>query len=62
MATASNSSSSADALVPGPFRFAAPEAREESADLLFHLLVALEQRGVRPGQVLDVLRKRRSGA
>jgi phosphoribosyl-ATP pyrophosphohydrolase/phosphoribosyl-AMP cyclohydrolase len=35
---------------------------EESADLLFHLLVALEQRGVRPGQVLDVLRKRRSGA
>ena len=35
---------------------------EESADLLFHLLVALEQRGVRPGQVLDVLRRRRSGA
>ena len=34
---------------------------EESADLLFHLLVALEQRGVRPAQVLDVLRKRRSG-
>lgn len=35
---------------------------EESADLLFHLLVALEQRGVRAGQVLDVLRRRRSGA
>jgi phosphoribosyl-ATP pyrophosphohydrolase/phosphoribosyl-AMP cyclohydrolase len=34
---------------------------EESADLLFHLLVALEQRGVRPGQVLDVLKRRRSG-
>jgi phosphoribosyl-ATP pyrophosphohydrolase/phosphoribosyl-AMP cyclohydrolase len=34
---------------------------EESADLLFHLLVALEQRGVRPAQVLDVLRRRRSG-
>jgi phosphoribosyl-ATP pyrophosphohydrolase/phosphoribosyl-AMP cyclohydrolase len=33
---------------------------EESADLLFHLLVALEQRGVPPAQVLDVLRKRRS--
>lgn len=32
---------------------------EESADLLFHLLVALEQRGVAPGQVLDVLRRRR---
>lgn len=35
---------------------------EESADLLFHLLVALEQRGVQAGQVLDVLRRRRSGA
>jgi phosphoribosyl-ATP pyrophosphohydrolase/phosphoribosyl-AMP cyclohydrolase len=35
---------------------------QESADLLFHLLVALEQRGVRPAQVLEVLRKRRSGA
>ena len=34
---------------------------EESADLLFHLLVALEQRGVRAGQVLDVLRRRRGG-
>jgi phosphoribosyl-ATP pyrophosphohydrolase/phosphoribosyl-AMP cyclohydrolase len=33
---------------------------EESADLLFHLLVVLEQRGVRPGQVLDVLRRRRA--
>jgi phosphoribosyl-AMP cyclohydrolase / phosphoribosyl-ATP pyrophosphohydrolase len=32
---------------------------EESADLLFHLLVALEQRGVPPLQVLDVLRRRR---
>jgi phosphoribosyl-ATP pyrophosphohydrolase/phosphoribosyl-AMP cyclohydrolase len=32
---------------------------EESADLLFHLLVALEQRGVQTAQVLDVLRKRR---
>lgn len=34
---------------------------EESADLVFHLLVALEQRGVRPGQVLEVLRRRRGG-
>jgi phosphoribosyl-ATP pyrophosphohydrolase/phosphoribosyl-AMP cyclohydrolase len=34
---------------------------EESADLLFHLLVALEQRGVTPGQVLQVLRHRRGG-
>lgn len=33
---------------------------EESADLLFHLLVVLEQRGVRPGQVLDELRRRRA--
>lgn len=32
---------------------------EESADLVFHLLVALEQRGVRPGQLLEVLRRRR---
>jgi len=32
---------------------------EESADLIFHLLVALEQRGVPPLQVLDVLRRRR---
>ena len=32
---------------------------EESADLLFHLLVALEQRGIAPGQVLQVLRRRR---
>jgi CRP/FNR family transcriptional regulator, cyclic AMP receptor protein len=35
MATASSSSSAADATVTGPFRFAAPESREESADLLF---------------------------
>jgi phosphoribosyl-ATP pyrophosphohydrolase/phosphoribosyl-AMP cyclohydrolase len=32
---------------------------EESADLLFHVLVVLEQRGVRPAVVLDVLRARR---
>jgi phosphoribosyl-AMP cyclohydrolase / phosphoribosyl-ATP pyrophosphohydrolase len=32
---------------------------EECADLLFHVLVVLEQRGVRPTAVLDVLRKRR---
>jgi phosphoribosyl-ATP pyrophosphohydrolase/phosphoribosyl-AMP cyclohydrolase len=37
------------------------EARlaEESADLLFHLLVALAQRGVTPAQVMEVLRARR---
>jgi phosphoribosyl-ATP pyrophosphohydrolase/phosphoribosyl-AMP cyclohydrolase len=34
---------------------------EESADLLFHLLVVLEQRGIGPREVLDVLRRRRSG-
>jgi phosphoribosyl-ATP pyrophosphohydrolase/phosphoribosyl-AMP cyclohydrolase len=32
---------------------------EEAADLMFHLLVALHIRGVRPEQVLDVLRRRR---
>ena len=32
---------------------------EESADLVFHLLVVLEQRGVAVGRVLDVLRRRR---
>jgi phosphoribosyl-AMP cyclohydrolase / phosphoribosyl-ATP pyrophosphohydrolase len=32
---------------------------EECADLLFHVLVVLEQRGVRPAAVLEVLRKRR---
>lgn len=32
---------------------------EECADLLFHVLVVLEQRGVRPAAVLDVLRARR---
>lgn len=32
---------------------------EESADLLFHLLVALSQRGVDPADVLDVLKRRR---
>jgi phosphoribosyl-AMP cyclohydrolase / phosphoribosyl-ATP pyrophosphohydrolase len=39
------------------------EARlaEECADLLFHVLVVLEQRGVRPAAVLDVLRARREG-
>ena len=37
------------------------EARlaEEAADLLFHVLVALEQRDVSLDQVLDVLRRRR---
>lgn len=34
---------------------------EESADLLFHLLVVLEQRGVHFTRVLDVLRARRGG-
>ena len=32
---------------------------EEGADLLFHLLVALSQRGLPPDRVLDVLRRRR---
>jgi phosphoribosyl-ATP pyrophosphohydrolase/phosphoribosyl-AMP cyclohydrolase len=32
---------------------------EEAADLLFHLLVVLQQRGVSVEQVLDVLRRRR---
>lgn len=34
---------------------------EEAADLLFHLLVALRQRGLSSGQVLDVLARRRAG-
>ncbi len=34
---------------------------EECADLLYHVLVVLEQRGVRPAAVLDVLRERRGG-
>jgi len=34
---------------------------EEGADLLFHLLVALQIRGVAPERVLDVLRRRRLG-
>lgn len=34
---------------------------EESADLLFHLLVVLEQRGVGAAQLLEVLRRRRAG-
>jgi phosphoribosyl-ATP pyrophosphohydrolase/phosphoribosyl-AMP cyclohydrolase len=34
---------------------------EESADLLFHLLVALHQRGVPLASVMDELRRRRSG-
>jgi phosphoribosyl-ATP pyrophosphohydrolase/phosphoribosyl-AMP cyclohydrolase len=34
---------------------------EEAADLLFHLLVALRQRGVAPDAVLEVLRRRRAG-
>ena len=33
---------------------------EESADLLFHLLVALEQRGLPLASVMDELRRRRS--
>jgi phosphoribosyl-ATP pyrophosphohydrolase/phosphoribosyl-AMP cyclohydrolase len=33
---------------------------EESADLLFHLLVALHQRGLGPGDALDVLARRRA--
>jgi phosphoribosyl-ATP pyrophosphohydrolase len=33
---------------------------EEAADLLFHLLVALAQRGVGPAPVMDVLRARRA--
>jgi phosphoribosyl-ATP pyrophosphohydrolase/phosphoribosyl-AMP cyclohydrolase len=37
------------------------EARlaEETADLLFHLLVVLQQRGVAPARALDELRRRR---
>jgi phosphoribosyl-AMP cyclohydrolase / phosphoribosyl-ATP pyrophosphohydrolase len=34
---------------------------EESADLLYHLLVALHQRGLPLARVMDELRKRRSG-
>jgi phosphoribosyl-ATP pyrophosphohydrolase/phosphoribosyl-AMP cyclohydrolase len=34
---------------------------EESADLLYHLTVALHQRGVPLGRVLQVLRRRRAG-
>ena len=34
---------------------------EESADLLYHLLVALAHRGLDPVRVLDVLRQRRAG-
>ena len=34
---------------------------EESADLLFHLLVALRQRNVPLSQVMDVLKQRRRG-
>jgi phosphoribosyl-ATP pyrophosphohydrolase/phosphoribosyl-AMP cyclohydrolase len=34
---------------------------DESADLLFHLLVALSQRGVDPADALDVLKRRREG-
>lgn len=32
---------------------------EEAADLLFHLLVALHQRGLEPAHALEVLRRRR---
>jgi phosphoribosyl-AMP cyclohydrolase / phosphoribosyl-ATP pyrophosphohydrolase len=32
---------------------------EECADLLFHVLVVLEQRGLKPAAILDVLRARR---
>lgn len=35
---------------------------EESADLLFHLLVVLELRGVAVADVMDVLRRRRSAS
>jgi phosphoribosyl-ATP pyrophosphohydrolase/phosphoribosyl-AMP cyclohydrolase len=35
---------------------------EECADLLYHVLVVLEQRHVRPSAVLDVLRERRRSA
>ncbi len=34
---------------------------EESADLVYHLLVVLAQRGVAPSRVLDVLSRRRGG-
>ena len=39
-----------------------PDARlaEESADLVYHLLVLLAERGVNPGVVVDVLRSRAS--
>jgi phosphoribosyl-ATP pyrophosphohydrolase/phosphoribosyl-AMP cyclohydrolase len=38
-----------------------PRLAEECADLLYHVLVVLEQRGLRPHEVLDVLRARRGG-
>jgi phosphoribosyl-AMP cyclohydrolase / phosphoribosyl-ATP pyrophosphohydrolase len=34
---------------------------EETADLLFHILVVLHQRGIPLGRALDVLRRRRTG-
>ena len=34
---------------------------EETADLLYHLLVALRQRGLPLARVMDELRRRRSG-
>jgi phosphoribosyl-ATP pyrophosphohydrolase len=34
---------------------------EESADLLYHLTVALHQRGVAVSRVMEVLRRRREG-
>jgi phosphoribosyl-ATP pyrophosphohydrolase/phosphoribosyl-AMP cyclohydrolase len=34
---------------------------EEAADLLFHLLVVLQRRGIPPSQVMSVLRRRRGG-
>ena len=35
---------------------------EESADLVFHLVVALHQRGVPLARVMDELRRRRGGS
>ena len=34
---------------------------EESADLLYHLLVLLAERGLAPGRIMDVLRRRHGG-
>ena len=39
----------------------ASRVAEETADLLYHALVLLAERGIAPGQVVDVLRERHRG-